>query len=285
MTRSRIGIVVVTYSPGESLEAFLDSLAAATTADLQVILADNGSMDGVPERAAQDRANVTLLRTGGNLGYGRAANLGVAAADKHWVVIANPDITWAPGSLDLLRAAAARWPRAATVGPLIRTVDGDVYPSARESPSLGRGIGHALFGWWLPSNPWTKAYRREREALTERPAGWLSGSCMLVRRDAFLSVGGFDPDFFMYFEDLDLGERLAKAGWQNIYVPGAEVVHTGGHATRRNRKRMLVEHHRSAYRYLSRRYPGRRWLPLRLLIRGGLTARAAVVQRIPWEQG
>ena len=106
-------------------------------------------------------------------------------------------------------------------------------PERRALPSLGRGIGHALAGWWWPTNPWTAAYRQERGAPVEGRCGWLSGSALLVRREAFEAVGGFDPQYFMYFEDVDLCDRLARAGWSSIYVPSAVVEHTGGHATRR----------------------------------------------------
>jgi N-acetylglucosaminyl-diphospho-decaprenol L-rhamnosyltransferase len=267
-----VSVVAVTYSPGPALQAFLDSLATASSEPVEVVLADNGSTDGAPQRAAE-RPGVRVLDTGGNLGYGRAANLGVAATGTDWVVVSNPDVVWQPGALDELRAVAARWPRAGAVGPLIRTESGEVYPSARELPALGQGIGHALLGTVWPGNPWTRRYRREHEP-TERTAGWLSGSCLLLRRAAFDSVRGFDPGYFMYFEDVDLGQRLAAAGWLNVYAPSAEITHTGSHATAQNRQAMFVEHHRSAYRYLAGRYSGRRWAPVRLMLRAGLLGRA-----------
>jgi N-acetylglucosaminyl-diphospho-decaprenol L-rhamnosyltransferase len=269
----RVTVVAVTYSPGPALTRFLDSLAGASSQPVEVVLADNGSTDGAPQLAAE-RPGVRVLATGGNLGYGRAANLGVAATSTEWVVVSNPDVVWRPGALDELLAVAARWPRAGAVGPLIRTERDEVYPSARELPALGQGIGHALLGTVWPSNRWTRRYRREQAAPTERTAGWLSGSCLLLRRAAFDSVHGFDPGYFMYFEDVDLGERLAAAGWLNVYAPSAEIVHTGSHATANNRQAMFVEHHRSAYRYLSGRYPGWRWAPVRLALRVGLVARA-----------
>ncbi|MDT4937317.1 MAG: N-acetylglucosaminyl-diphospho-decaprenol L-rhamnosyltransferase [Pseudonocardiales bacterium] len=275
-----VAVVVVTYSPGESLDAFLDTLTPATHRSLDVVLADNGSVDGSVERAAA-RPSVRILETGANLGYGRAANLGVRETTTEFVVVANPDIEWEPGSLDQLLAAAARWPTGAAFGPLIHTPEGAIYPSARALPSLGRGIGHALFGWWWPSNRWTASYRVETEDPRERTAGWLSGSCLLLRRDAFDAVGGFDPGYFMYFEDLDLGDRLGRAGWQNVYVPAAVVCHTGGHATSREAARMATEHHRSAWRYLSGRYRGLRWLPVRLALRAGLAVRSWLAGRIP----
>lgn len=275
-----IAVVVVTYSPGTALETFLDTLGSATNSPLDIVLADNGSDDGSVEAAAQ-RPGVRLVRTGGNVGYGRAANIGVRETTSEFVVVANPDIEWEPGSLDALLSAARRWPRGGSFGPLIHTSEGAIYPSARALPSLGRGVGHALCGWWWPSNPWTAAYRLETEAPRERTAGWVSGSCLLLRRDAFDEVGGFDPGYFMYFEDLDLGDRLGKAGWQNIYVPSAVVLHTGGHATSRSAARMAAEHHRSAWRYLSGRYRGWRWLPVRIALRMGLALRSAVARRVP----
>jgi N-acetylglucosaminyl-diphospho-decaprenol L-rhamnosyltransferase len=275
-----LAVVTVTYSPGGTLRCFCDSLDAATTGRPVVVLADNGSDDGAPEDAAR-RENVRLARTGSNLGYGGAANYGVAGlgAEFGWVVVANPDIEWAPGSLDTLLDAAARWPRGGAFGPLIREPDGAVYPSARLLPSLGRGIGHAAFGRLWPSNPWTRDYRQERATVAERTAGWLSGSCLLLRREAFEAVGGFDERYFMYFEDVDLGDRLRRAGWLNVYVPQAGVTHLGGHATARASARMLAAHHRSAYRYLADRHRGPAWAPVLAAIRLGLAIRLKLQTR------
>jgi N-acetylglucosaminyl-diphospho-decaprenol L-rhamnosyltransferase len=266
-----VRVVVVTYSPGETLTGFLTSLAASTTTPYEVVLADNGSVDGAPEAAVGP--GVTLLPTGGNLGYGRAANVGAAGAVGDWLVVANPDVEWSPGSLDALLDATARWPRGGSFGPAIRTPDGRLYPSARAFPSLGRGIGHALCGWWWPGNPWTRSYRAETGKPVEGPAGWLSGSCLLLRRSAFEEIGGFDPAYFMYAEDMDLGRRLADAGWENVYVPSAVVTHAGAHATSRNAAAMVAEHHRALYRYLSRQYAGPRYVLLRPLLAAGLFLR------------
>ena len=271
MTPPPVRVVVVTYSPGESLALFLSSLKTATTASYDVVLADNGSVDGAPEAA--EGPGVTLLRTGGNLGYGRGANAGAAGFEGEWLVVANPDVEWMPGALDELLAAADRWPSAGCLGPAIRTPDGRLYPSARAFPSLGRGIGHALLGWWWPANPWTRSYRAEVGKPVEGPTGWLSGSCMLLRRKAFEAVGGFDPSYFMYCEDMDLCRRLAEAGFANVYVPSAVVTHTGGHATSRNAPAMVAEHHRALYRYLSRQYAGPQHAPLRALLGAGLFLR------------
>ncbi|MEV0678255.1 glycosyltransferase family 2 protein [Actinosynnema sp. NPDC050436] len=276
-----LAVVTVTYSPGDTLDGFLTTLAGATTRPFTVVLADNGSTDGVPERAAAEHDHVTFLPTGGNLGYGAGANRGVASLpdDVGWVVVANPDLSWGPGSLDTLLDAAERWPRGGAFGPLIREPGGAVYPSARQLPALGRGLGHAVFAKVWPANPWTTEYRQEKTSVQERTAGWLSGSCLLLRREAFDSVDGFDPRYFMYFEDVDLGDRIGRAGWLNVYVPDAEVTHIGGHSTARSSTRMLAAHHSSAYRYLADRHQGPLWAPLRLAVQAGLGLRLKLVTR------
>ncbi len=278
MTVPAVRVVVVTHSPGPTLATFLRSLATATTRPYEVVLADNASTDGAPQAAVG--GVVRLLETGGNVGYGRAANLGASGTTAPWLVVANPDVTWGAGALDALLDAAERWPGAGCLGPAITTGDGHLYPSARAFPSLGRGTGHAVLGWWWPANPWTRSYRAEAGRPVEGTAGWLSGSLMLLRTEAFAQVAGFDPTYFMYCEDMDLCRRLGEAGWQNVYVPDAVVTHLGGHATRRSARPMVLEHHRSLYRYLSRQYPGPAWAPVRLVLRLGLAARALLALRL-----
>lgn len=277
-------VVTVTYSPGPHLDRFLASLPLATDRPVRVLLADNGSTDGAPQAAVQRYPNVELLDTGANLGYGRAVNWAVAqlgvdngGAPGEFLIVANPDVQWGPGSIDALLDAAARWPHAAALGPLIREPDGSVYPSARHLPSLIRGGMHAVVGPLWPANPWTTSYRQERLEPSERPVGWLSGSCLLVRRAAFDEVGGFDERYFMYMEDVDLGDRLGRAGWLNVYAPSAEVLHHKGHATGRDPANNLFAHHRSTYTYLADRNTGWRRAPLRWVMRSALAARARLM--------
>jgi N-acetylglucosaminyl-diphospho-decaprenol L-rhamnosyltransferase len=279
-------VVTVTYSPGPHLDRFLATLSHATERPVSVLMADNGSTDGAPQAAVERYPGVRLFSTGFNLGYGSAVNRAIArlvgeeqaeggAADE-WIVVANPDVQWGPGSIDALLDAAARWPRAATLGPLIHDPDGSVYPSARHLPSLIRGGMHAVIGPFWKNNPWSATYRQERLDPSERPVGWLSGSCLLVRRAAFEQVGGFDERYFMYMEDVDLGDRLGKAGWLNVYVPSAEVLHHKGHATARESGRNLAAHHKSTYIYLADRHSGLRRAPLRWAMRAGLALRGGL---------
>ncbi|UOZ09966.1 glycosyltransferase family 2 protein [Amycolatopsis sp. WQ 127309] len=276
-----VGVVTVTYFSEDTIERFLDTLEKATERDVKVVVADNASVEGAIEEVTRPRANVQLLDIGENVGYGTAANRGVAELDDRygWVVVVNPDLEWEPGSLDALLDVAARWPRGGAFGPLIHDLDGTVYPSARLLPSFGRGIGHAAFAKVWPANPWTRQYRQETGTPVERVAGWLSGSCQLLRREAFDSVSGFDTRYFMYFEDVDLGDRLAKAGWQNVYAPSASVMHEGGHSTSQASEKMLKAHHDSAYRYLADRHRGLAWKPVLAAVKLGLKLRLKLETR------
>jgi N-acetylglucosaminyl-diphospho-decaprenol L-rhamnosyltransferase len=276
-------VVTVTYSPGRHLDRFLATLSHATERPVTVVMADNGSTDGAPEEALERHPNARLMRTGANLGYGAAVNRAVAeyladpATDSEFFVVANPDVLWGPRSIDAMLEAAARWPRAGALGPLIRDPDGSVYPSARHQPSLIRGGMHAVVGPVWKSNPWTAAYRQERVELSERPVGWLSGSCLLLRRAAFDEVRGFDERYFMYMEDVDLGDRLDEAGWLNVYVPTAEILHDKGHSTGRDPARNLAAHHASTYTFLADRHRGWWQAPLRWAFKSALGARSRLV--------
>jgi N-acetylglucosaminyl-diphospho-decaprenol L-rhamnosyltransferase len=265
-----IAVVAVTDSSTDSVPAFLDALRGATEAPLDIVVAHYGSD---PVRAAPPELGVRVVRAG-DVGYAAAANLGVRETTAELVLIADADLRWEPGALDALIAATRRWPRAASFGPLVRTSTGAVLATARAVPSLGSGIGHAVFGWWWPGNPWTARYRRTREQPVERTAGWLADTCLLLRRDAFDAVGGFRADGLVYLEDLDLGERLTQAGWQNVYVPSAVVTGRSRQRSRTDRSGLTADRHRSAYRYVAARYSGWRWWPLRVVLRAGLGVRA-----------
>ena len=273
-----VAVVTVTRAPADSLPGFLESLAGATAAPVEVVVANQGEPGPIVRELAE--GDSVRLVDATDCGYGAAVNRGVHDTTEEFVAVASADVVWEPGSLDALLDAAQRWPSGAAFGPLIHTREGEVYPSARSVPSLRNGIGHALFGWWWPGNPWTRAYRHQREVPAERTAGWLVGTCLLLRRDAFDEVGGFDTDRLVYLEDLDLGERLVKAGWHNVYVPSAVV--SGGVRQERepDAARIAADQHRSVWSYLSRRYAGWRWLPVRVALRIGLGVRAALAKRV-----
>ncbi|MGV0408124.1 glycosyltransferase family 2 protein [Corynebacterium resistens] len=283
-----IAIITVTFSPGEYLGKFLASTPTAASQGTHVVMVDNGSTDGAPE-AAEAQGLAELVYSGGNVGYGAGMNFGArwlrearanGTVDDEFFVIANPDVVFQPSAIDKMLEVARENPRAGAVGPRIDEPDGGIYPSARRVPELGSGIGHALLGPIWPGNPWTKRYLADADMTHEKVTGWLSGSCLLMRWSAFESIGGFDERYFMYMEDVDLGDRLGKAGWLNIYTPEARITHAKGHSAGKHPDIVLPAHHKSAYRFLADRNPGAVKAPLRVALKLGLALRGRLALAI-----
>lgn len=277
----RIGIVTVAYRSDAMLSGFLASVPAATSAPVALVVADNLPTEG-DAAAIAEGARADYVPIPANPGYGGAVNAAVRRLPENveWVLIANPDLILDPGALDILVATGRADARVGSVGPLIRNPDGSTYPSARSVPSLRSGIGHALFSNLWVGNPWTRRYRAElAPADLARDAGWLSGSCVLVRRSAFEQIGGFDEGYFMYFEDVDLGYRLGRNGYRNVYEPAASAVHIGGQSTGSESARMVRAHHASARRFIRRKYAAWWLWPVRAGISVGLAVRSALIVR------
>jgi N-acetylglucosaminyl-diphospho-decaprenol L-rhamnosyltransferase len=271
-----VACVTVSYRSGEALSDLIASLERSKVLPRETVIVNNEAADRLT--VGSERIKLTVIEAGRNLGYGSAVNLGVRSLDPSvkWILITNPDVRLGADALTRLLKTAREMPSAAAWGPKVRDSKKHVYPSARELPSLRNGVGHALFANAWPKNPWSRRYRGGARPSGEswRETGWLSGSCLLVRRSTFEALGGFDESYFMYFEDVDLGKRLQESGWQNIYVPSATVVHTGAHSTSTSAKSMRRVHHQSAYLYLARKYHAWYLWPLRLALRIGLSLRS-----------
>lgn len=243
-----VGAVVVTHRTPVRVRRCVASLADAG-AD-HVVVVDTGSRDGTVEGLREAGVRVLALS---NLGFGRAANAGVVdlPPEVDVVVVANADTVFAPGSLAELAAVVRAG--AVAAGPLVTYPDGRAQASARRLPGPAEVVGHGLLGLWWPTNPWTRRYRAlDLDPTVARDADWLSGCALALDRAAFTEVGGFDPGYFMYGEDVDLAVRLRERGGRLRTVPAAHVVHEVGASTGQRPARMLVAHARGLHRFASR---------------------------------
>lgn len=279
-----VAVVVVNYESGPALVRCVEGWRSEGVSELVVV--DNGSVDGSLDEVRRRFPEVGVVVPGRNLGYGAAANRGVAATASELVLVSNPDLEVRPGAVGVLVEALAGEPGCALVGPLIRTSSGDRYPSARRFPSLIDAAGHALLGIFAPDNRFTRSYQ-QAELAGAAPSlamvDWVSGACFMTRRSAFEQVGGFDEAYFMYAEEVDLCWRLGRSGWQVAYAPMAEVTHLQGFSTDRHPYRMIFEHHRSLLRFASRSTVGWRkalmpLVALGIATRAGLACLARVTQ-------
>jgi N-acetylglucosaminyl-diphospho-decaprenol L-rhamnosyltransferase len=261
--------VVVNYNARALLLQCIESLRDEGVDD--VIVADNASADGSEEAVRAADAAVRYHQTGRNLGYGTGVNRGVsfAGGDTAYLLICNPDIVVAPGAVEALVSSIEKDPQRAIVGPRIEEPDGTLYPSARTFPDLADAVGHAFLGMIWPRNPFTRRYRMlDWDHAEPAEVDWVSGSCFLMRRDAFEAIGGFDEAYFMYAEDVDLCWRVRQAGWTVAYEPGALVTHVQGASTDRHPYWMIAEHHKALLRFARKTTTGRKRLLLPLMAVG-----------------
>jgi N-acetylglucosaminyl-diphospho-decaprenol L-rhamnosyltransferase len=227
-TTPPVHVVVVSYGTADLLDAGLGALRPDADAGLvTVTVVDNGSTDGSQALVRERHPWVTLLEPPANLGFGAAVNLAVREAGPHaWVAPANADTAVTPGSIEALLAAGAADPQAGVVAPRLLLPDGSTQHSVFAFPRLGFTVGfHLRLGDRRPD--WGREHclpgRWDPDAARRVP--WAVGAFLLVRREAWDAVDGFDETQWMYAEDVDLGWRLAQAGWATRYVPEAAVHH------------------------------------------------------------
>lgn len=269
-----VSAVVVNYNTRDHLLECVRSLRSEGVGE--VVVADNDSADGSVEALRAADAHVVVVPTGANLGFGTAANRGAAVAAGDYLLVMNPDAVVEPGAVKALAATLDADGHVAVVGPRVDDPEGRLYPSVRRFPDLLVAAGHAFLGFLAPRNRFSRAYKMlDWDHSTPGDVDWVSGTCMLVRRSAFDAVGGFDEDYFMYVEDVDLCWRLRAAGWRVAYEPSARVVHTVGASSELAPYRMIAAHHRSLLRFATRTATGRRRLLLPL-VAGGLGVRTVL---------
>lgn len=269
-----VAAIVVNHNAAGYLAACLSSLRAAGV--VERIVVDNASSDGSRRAAVAADPDCTWVDSGGNLGYGRGANLGASRTRAPFLLVCNADVTVGGQAVTRLAARLAGDSELGAVGPLVRNPDGSIYPSVRTFPDLVDAIGHGALGLLVPRNLFTRHYRMlDWDHANPARVQWVSGACVLVRRAAWDAVGGFDPGYFMYLEDVDLCWRLEQAGWAVGFEPAAEVVHVQGASAGQHPYRMLAAHHRSMWRFAERTTTGRRRLALPI-VGAGLVARVAV---------
>jgi N-acetylglucosaminyl-diphospho-decaprenol L-rhamnosyltransferase len=219
-----VAVVVVSFNVREHLESCLASLADAE----QVVVVDNNSSDGSPAMVRERFPEVELVAFEDNRGFAAAVNAGVARAHSDYILLLNPDAVLPSGGLEAMCGALAARPSAWAVG--FRQVDavGRFQLAVGPPPSLPLELVRRMVQRSLDGGNEILSALVDRMLSRSISVPWVAGSCLLVTRDAFERVGGFDERFFLYFEDIDFCLRLRRAGGTVWYDPSVTVVHHRG---------------------------------------------------------
>jgi GT2 family glycosyltransferase len=252
-----IAIVVVNYNTRDHLRRCLDSIAVGD-AD-EIIVVDNASPDGSAEMVRRDYPQVTLHALDANIGYGAAANQAIAGCHADFVLLLNSDTLLQRDSARALQRYLDQHPRAAIAGPRLHNTDGTLQPSCYPPPTpFNLFLEESLLGRMATYIPGVRRlYLRTWHHDRNRTVPWVLGAALAIRRGPFQAVGGFDPAFFMYFEEIDLCHRLAEQGWQAHFAPVTTIVHAGGASTSQRYAEMQYRLFESTQLFYQRHYP--RW--------------------------
>jgi N-acetylglucosaminyl-diphospho-decaprenol L-rhamnosyltransferase len=218
---AEVSVVVVTYNALPLLERSLASVEGYET-----IVVDHGSTDGTVD-LVRERFPAARVIEQANLGFGAGMNRGMREAAGDYFLLLNAD-AWVLGdAVERIVAFAEEHPEAAIVGPKLLNPDGTLQRSVRGFPTVWRIATEYLFLRKIaPGSRLLNAfYGAGFDHESVREAEFVGGACLLVRREAFEAIGGFDEDFFMMSEEVDWCFRFRQAGWKVLFYPGAEVVH------------------------------------------------------------
>jgi GT2 family glycosyltransferase len=257
---TRLAIIIVSYNSRGDLENALRALTA-TPANVahEIVVVDNASSDSTPAYVREHWPQVRLIASESNLGFSQANNLGIRSTSSELVLLANPDTIITAAAVDRLVAIIDSLPEVAIVGP--RIVD-------------GQGRAELSFGAMI--SPWAELRQKilvrgndrgwppitalvERMTRRARRVDWVSGACLLVRRTDLDQVGGFDPRFFMYAEDVDLCAAVRARGRAVFFAADPQVVHLRGRSGVSAPVRVRDAYRRSQIAFYAKHHPA--WVP------------------------
>jgi GT2 family glycosyltransferase len=276
-----VSVVIVNYQSYGELRACLESLQRAPDTP-HVVVVDHESNAAAAAAVRTDFPDVRLLPVAGNDGFAAGVNRGARESRASFLILLNPDCIVEPSTCATLVDWMRAHPAVGAAGPRIHNADGTVQATARRFPDFTTAIA-GRSSWLtrvLPKNPLSERNLPGRDAAAEPfPVDWVSGACLITRREAFDAIGGFDEGFFLYWEDADFCRRLWAAGWQTVYLPSAAITHLGGCSSRHSADSSLDAFHRSAFRLYWKHAstPARLLAPL---VYAALRLRLAIMKRV-----
>jgi N-acetylglucosaminyl-diphospho-decaprenol L-rhamnosyltransferase len=221
-----VSIIILSYNTCELTQRCAASLCAEPGLQAlthEIIVVDNASTDNTSDTLRSAYPRTRIIRNDRNLGFAQGNNVGLAAARGRYLLLLNSDTEVRPGAVRALVEFMEAHPEAGACGPMLLNPDGTLQPSGRALP----GVWQVFIGMTRLYRLWKRDFylERGRDYTQTRRVEELSGAALLIRREVYEKLGGFDPGFFAYYEDVDWCKRMGDAGYTLYYVPAARVIH------------------------------------------------------------
>jgi len=285
-----LSVVIVNWNVRELLRRCLHSVLASGRLGglaMEVIVVDNASSDGSVEMVRAEFPPVRLIANEENLGFTRANNQGITASRGRYVLLLNPDTEVLGDALGAMVDYIDAHPDVGALGPMLLNPDGSVQSSRRRFPTLATALLEStVFQWELSRDNriLRRYYVLDRPDDEVQEVDWVTGACILMRREAIEEVGPLDEGFFMYSEELDWCRRAKERGWKVIYLPTARVIHYGGKSSEQVVPFRHIQFQRSKVRYF-RKHHGLLWAWILRLFLLAMYAYLLIVEALKWLVG
>lgn len=250
-----LSVTICSWNTLEDLRACLQSLQdVQSEAEFEVLVVDNNSEDGSADMVEQEFPWVVLHQMARNLGFTGGQNFAIENRRGRHCFLLNSDATVHPGALRGLLDFYAQNPTVGILGPKILNPDGSLQFSCRRFPNpVAALFRNTPIGRFFPNNRFTRDYlMQDWEHTSPREVDWVSGAAMFASAELIESIGVFDPEYFMFCEDVDWCFRAWEGGYKVMYVPDAVVTHAIGRSTDKAPNRMIGRFHRSMLRFYTK---------------------------------
>ncbi len=254
-----LSVIVVSYNAAAFLERCMASVAAHCAGiEHEVCVVDNASTDNSAAIVREKFPQARLIALERNVGFAAGVNAGLKNSTGRFVLWLNPDSEILNDGIGELVRVFASESSIGILGPKIVDPDGTVQLSCRSFPSYRTAMfnRYSMLTRLFPTNRYSHEYLQTRDDhARRREVDWVSGACLLHRRELSEKLRGLDEQFFMYCEDVDFCRRAHDSGWKVLYHPAMEVRHEIAGSSRSMPVRMIREHHRSMWHYYTKHFP------------------------------
>lgn len=226
-----LSAVTVTYNSSETIDRFLESLRKWLPQRSEAVIVDNASTDKTLQiiegsRLFKEKKKNKLIKSKINLGFGRANNLAIKKASGEYLIFLNPDTEIVSGTIKKLLNFIRLHPDIGILAPQLILADGSIQPSVKRLPTLLGAIKEYYFG---QKNAYEEYFPKGEKAVEVECA---YGAGLMIKKDTFERLNGFDERYFLYYEDIDLCKRVREMGLKVVYYPQAQLKHVVGSSTK-----------------------------------------------------